>query len=89
MKNKEKKSADASMQETVDKDNEDMAIPHFKIITNIMDDGNGNCFVPFPRELIDQLGWKEGDEVVWEETEVCEDWGEHMGYLLTRKKEEN
>ena len=29
------------------------------------DDPEG-CIIPFPEELIEQLGWKEGDAINWE-----------------------
>jgi hypothetical protein len=60
--------------------------PSFKTDTEITDDGKGNCFVPFPNHMLAHLGWKVGDSLYWEETEICEDWGEHVGYLLSRKK---
>ena len=39
--------------------------------------------VRFPDELMKQLGWEIGDEVEWAETEICEGWGEHMGFTLS------
>jgi len=34
------------------------------------------------------MGWSEGDELEWEETLICEDFGEYPGYTL-RKKDNN
>ena len=39
--------------------------------------------IRLPDELMEQLGWEIGDEVEWEETEICEDWGEHKGLTLS------
>jgi hypothetical protein len=47
---------------------------------------DGNFILPFSKSIVDRLGWKSGDTVVLEETEVCEDWGEHKGYLVTLEK---
>jgi hypothetical protein len=43
----------------------------------------GELCIRFPDELIEQLGWKIGDEVEWGETEICESWGEHKGCTLS------
>ena len=43
---------------------------------------NKDLCVKLPDELMKQLGWEAGDEVEWEETEICEDWGEHKGFTL-------
>ena len=47
------------------------------------DRGVGELCVRFPDELMEQLGWNIGDEVEWDETEICEDWGEHKGFTLS------
>jgi hypothetical protein len=39
--------------------------------------------VRLPDELMKQLGWEIGDEVEWEDVEICEDWGEHRGCTLS------
>ena len=46
---------------------------------------SGELFVELPQKLIDQLGWEVGDDVEWGETEICEDWGEHLGITLSNK----
>lgn len=40
---------------------------------------NGDQFIELPEEVLKTLGWKEGDEIVWEEDEVG-------GYLAKKKK---
>ena len=54
-------------------------------VTKVQEAPNGELFVELPRKLIDQLGWECGDEVKWEESEICEDWGEHKGFTLSNK----
>ena len=44
---------------------------------------NDDLCVKLPDELMKQLGWEIGDEVEWGETEICEDWGEHKGFILS------
>jgi len=54
-------------------------------VTKVQELPNGELFVELPQKLIDQLGWEVGDEVKWEESEICEDWGEHKGFTLSNK----
>jgi hypothetical protein len=49
------------------------------------DRGVGELCIRFPDELVKQLGWEIGDEIEWEETEICEDWGEYKGLMLGNK----
>ena len=49
----------------------------------------GEFCIRFPDELMEQLGWEMGDEVEWEETEICEDWGEHNGFTLGNLSKRN
>ena len=56
-----------------------------RYVTKVQEAPNGELFVELPQKLIDQLGWKCGDEVEWEESEICEDWGEHKGFSLSNK----
>jgi len=47
-------------------------------------------YVLLPDELIQKLGWKEGDELRFEFSDVCEDTFEHDGIVvsnLTKHKE--
>jgi hypothetical protein len=43
----------------------------------------GELCVRLPDELLEQLGWEIGDELDWEENEICEDRGKHMGLTLS------
>jgi len=54
-------------------------------IVKVQETPDGESFVELPQELIDQLGWEAGDAVEWNETEICEDWGEHMGLVLSNQ----
>jgi hypothetical protein len=54
-------------------------------VTKVQETPNGELFVELPQKLIDQLGWEVGDDVEWEESEICEDWGEHKGFTLSNK----
>tara|TARA_Y100000034_G_scaffold122160_1_gene167268 strand:+ start:330 stop:530 length:201 start_codon:yes stop_codon:yes gene_type:complete len=38
----------------------------------VQEDAEGNAFIELPPELLSQLDWIEGDELVWDETEVCD-----------------
>jgi hypothetical protein len=40
---------------------------------------NGEYIVPLPQELLDEVGWKEGDTLDWRE--------ENGAYILTKKEE--
>ena len=50
------------------------------------DPETGELILPIPDELLAEMGWNEGDELIWEETLICEDTGEYPGYTL-RKSE--
>ena len=52
-------------------------------VTKVQQMPNGELLVELPQKLIDQLGWECGDEVEWDESEICEDWGEHKGFILS------
>jgi len=52
------------------------------IVTIEQAEGTDDCFVPIPDELLEELDWEEGDEILIEETEICEPWGEHRGFTL-------
>ncbi|MBC8408866.1 MAG: hypothetical protein H8E12_09130 [Rhodobacteraceae bacterium] len=54
-------------------------------VTKVQELPNGELFVELPQKLIGQLGWECGDEVEWDESEICEDWGEHKGFTLSNK----
>ena len=46
---------------------------------------DGSLFIEIPAEILTHLGWKEGDELHWDETEVCHDHGEFKGLILEKK----
>lgn len=35
-------------------------------VLEVQEDENGDCFITFPEEVIDDLGWKEGDVLSWD-----------------------
>ena len=53
----------------------------------VQEDADGNAFIELPPELLTQLGWIEGDDLVWDETEICDDDGEFKGLVLYKKSE--
>tara|TARA_R110000851_G_C13011546_1_gene559360 strand:+ start:64 stop:252 length:189 start_codon:yes stop_codon:yes gene_type:complete len=42
------------------------------------------AFVEIPIEILEELGWQIGDDIVIEETEVCEDEGETKGLVISK-----
>ena len=52
----------------------------------VQEDAEGNAFIELPPELLNSLGWIEGDELVWEETELGDDDGESLGLVLYKKE---
>ncbi len=51
------------------------------------EDSNGSLILPIPTDLLNQMGWDLGDELIWEETMVCADYGEYNAYTLAKKKD--
>ena len=49
----------------------------------------GFVFIELPLELLDELGWDVGDELAWEETELCDDDGEAQGLVLSRPEKKD
>jgi hypothetical protein len=47
------------------------------------DSGVGELCIRLPDALVERLGWEIGDEIEWGETEICEYWGEHDGFVLS------
>jgi antitoxin component of MazEF toxin-antitoxin module len=35
------------------------------IILEEADDGSGDLIMPIPQDMLDKLGWKEGDTLTW------------------------
>jgi len=54
--------------------------------TTVQEDDEGNAFIELPPELLNQLDWNEGDDLVWDETELCDDDGEFKGAVLYKKE---
>jgi hypothetical protein len=54
-----------------------------------LDSKNGEMILPFPKELIDALGWRVGDQLIWEETTFLEDDGEYKGFSIRRQSDEH
>ena len=52
----------------------------------VQEDAEGNAFIELPSELLKQLDWNEGDDLVWDETELCDDDGEFKGAVLYKKE---
>jgi len=46
-----------------------------------------NGVIPIPDELMKELGWSIGDEVVFEETQMWEEHGEFRGLTIGLAKE--
>ena len=49
-----------------------------------LDPKTGEMIVPFPQQLIDQMGWNVGDQLIWEQTLICEHHGEFTGFTLRK-----
>jgi len=52
-----------------------------KYTLNVEQDSNGELFLNFPDELLNQMGWDPGDVLLWEELPE--------GRWLLRKQENN
>jgi len=53
----------------------------------VQEDAEGNAFIEIPTEVLTQLDWNEGDDLVWDETEVCDDDGEFKGAVIFKINE--
>ena len=51
----------------------------------VQEDAEGNAFIEIPAEVLTHLGWNEGDDLVWDEMEVTEDYGEFKGAVIYKK----
>jgi len=49
------------------------------------DPKTGELILPIPDEILVEVGWGEGDELIWEETLLCEESGEYPGYTLRKR----
>jgi|TARA_R110002126_G_scaffold176140_1_gene324753 hypothetical protein len=53
-------------------------------LTRIKEDPELGPYLEIPPELLETLGWTEGTQVEWSETEICSDTGEHQGLVLEK-----
>lgn len=56
--------------------------------TTVQINKDGDYFIEFPSELLEQVGWVIGDTILWEETEISHDDFQGIGYVLRKKEEE-
>jgi bifunctional DNA-binding transcriptional regulator/antitoxin component of YhaV-PrlF toxin-antitoxin module len=40
-----------------------------KYTLQVQEDSEGQLYFEFPEEVMQELGWSEGDELLWEETD--------------------
>ena len=50
--------------------------------TTVQEDKEGNEFIELKTELLNQLGWKEGDEIEWEAMPVDGEEDEYLGAFI-------
>ena len=50
--------------------------------TIVQEDKEGEIFIELKTELLDKLGWKEGDEIEWEAMPVDGGEGEYLGAFI-------
>ena len=53
-----------------------------------LDKKTGEMILPFPKVLVDAVGWDVGDQLIWEETTILEDDGEYEGFAIRRQSDE-
>ncbi|MAF43273.1 MAG: hypothetical protein CMI54_03760 [Parcubacteria group bacterium] len=51
----------------------------------VQEDAEGNAFIELSPELLNQLDWNKGDDLVWDETEICDVDGEFKGAVIYKK----
>ena len=51
----------------------------------MQEDAEGNAFIELSPELLNQLDWNKGDDLVWDETEICDVDGEFKGAVIYKK----
>ena len=44
-----------------------------------------SLYIDLPKELVDKLNWKSGEELVWEETEVLGDKEDYLAAYVCKK----
>jgi hypothetical protein len=58
--------------------------PYKTWTTVIKEDPALGPYIELPPELLETLGWTEGTQFQWSETEVCGNTGEHPGLILEK-----
>lgn len=59
-------------------------ISHNRWIATVQENGKTKeLFIEFPTEALNQVGWDEGDTIIWEELP------DGSGYVLSKKGKEN
>ena len=58
--------------------------PYETWTTTIKEDPALGPYIELPPELLEALGWTEGTQFQWSETEVCGNTGEHPGLILEK-----
>ncbi len=44
-------------------------------------------YIKIPKEILSELGWTTGDEIIVETTMVCSDIGEEIGIVISKANE--
>jgi hypothetical protein len=52
--------------------------------TAIKEDPELGPYIELPPELLETLGWTEGTQIQWSETEICAKTGEHPGLVVEK-----
>ena len=48
-------------------------------VVEVQQDEEGNQFIEFPPQMLEQVGWKEGDTISWTQ-------GENGSWILSKKE---
>ena len=65
-------------------DTNDPIEPYKIWTTAIKEDPVHGTYIELSPELLETLGWTEGAQLQWSETEVCGNTGEHPGLILEK-----
>jgi len=58
--------------------------PYETWTASVKEDPVHGTYIELPPEVLELLGWTEGTQVQWSETEICADTGEHQGLILEK-----
>ena len=58
--------------------------PYETWTASVKEDPVHGTYIELPPEVLGLLGWTEGTQVQWSETEICADTGEHQGLILEK-----